>query len=1514
MEEKVTIEAGQAIFNQLVCKQKTSTKKLFTHHLKALRDATLEANLFVSGSALCHTVHVAQNSTIDGQLTVLKQADVGPLLVSGHADVVQSLQVGMNTTLLGELYVSGSADIQENLWVSGEARVQDQLTVQGAAHLCHVNAQSLKVSGDTTLLDCLYVQDSVQVKDSVTASKLLLTGGATLGGDVVIRGKSTLGDIHCKSLTGGRVCLENVQIQDGIQTKNLQASQHINASSFQSTTARVVLNLQVGGNCSAGNLDVKNIECQDIQSSGSLQVQKDLQVQGAAHVQKICADEIDVKGNLVTNNHMSQTLQTTTLHAQEVNTQKLFSSVCETSLLTATTLGCDSLQATKLAATHLTTESTETKDLETESATVLHDLTADSIEANTIKTNKIHVSEGKTLSIDGLLSVQKLATKHIQCISGQSITIGTHVNILGDLTVNHITASQTVDSKIARPEQILPPLDKDSLILGDGACSIYSPSPLHVQQLRPLLNQTQIHYGNPVCNNVFENRITTPSVYTGILHSHGSDTVQVKPNLAVQGALQTAVIRSKDSLRFETNQGKSGLLLDLKACEDKRDAHTSLRVPARLDIHGGKSRTVKIHDTLEVSHIHAPPGQRLQLQSQQILAERVQAMTSTTLAFVGVNGKKRAQFDLTGPGAVLQTTDGGPLTVKSRGGEVLIPSPLKTASVLPSQDSHSSLGKSSHRWSEVHTQQVCTDHVVTSTVVSPHDQLQLGELTLQQSHVQCDSDLVLQPKTGTVEILDQLKTSDIICHNLDSPTIKVSEVQSNLLTVKGAGAKVKFDLGTEHSVITASPLIIKTPEAQLEAKLTTQDIYPDQASRHIGTASLPFDHVYTNNLYITSQFQSPSVNLSNIQAIDDSIQCHSHLCVDGAIEADSLQVDSATALTCTTRSIQLPEDCDTLNISTAGQAMCLNPSGIVTSEPTFQLPPAVVGLTSISSDSLDIQTSNVQMTRVRCDSLTVDTSLSVNQIKSSQVLQLDQVSTPQLTTAGLEAIVIKTNLLIASDIQATDSSLKLGDTCLRQHDYVTSWQTPAELVLEPEGCVVIAADLEVQGALGVDVIDVNEKLLLNQRFSIQPGTDSQATILCAEDAQNIILDAYTVHAVNNLHAEGVLTTSTIWPRQNDIEIGLDRGEVHLQGNVTVSRDLRCQQVECCTVTADNLQVHKVLGDLIMDTGKLVASHIETKDACLKFDCGGVTLDFRLDRNACRINTHKKLMVLEAPTVRVIDQLQVQGQLTALLCTSPETRSNKLRTNRLECLTKEQLQVCAPLQLESGLQGKNNLLTVHNTQREPCFTVDTTTTTQLVGHGGLRLTTDQNALVTVERSCRTQDLLPDTRSRKIGTVEKPYLEIHGGQLTTQKIVSVTDSLTLEVSQLHATTSLQITTPGPFDDICLSPGSGLVQIQQDLTADDLFVNRLLPKPGQALHIQPDMIYSSTTLPIQAPVVFEQDFCQRLPDSSLLNVSQLLLQLSTSSTTAQNNEDAASKGVPVGGWYHLPGDPAILCVRTH
>ena len=977
MEEKVTIEAGQAVFNQLVCKQKSSTKKLFTHYLTALRDATLEANLLVSGSAQCHTIHVAQNSTIDGQLTVLKQAELGPLLVSGHANVYQSLQVGLNTTLLGELYVSGSAAITENLWVSGQAHVQDQLFVNGSTQLHHVNAQSLKVSGDTTLLDCLYVQDSVHVKNSVIASKLRLTGGATLGGDILIRGKSTLGDLQCKSLSGGKACLESALIQDGIQTKNLQASQHINASSFQSTTARVVLNLQVGGNCSAGNLDVKNVECADVKSSGSLQLQKDLQVQGSALVQKICANEIDVTGKLVTENHISQTLQTNTLHAQKVKTEKFFSAVAEASLLTATTLDCDSLQAIKIAATHFTAESTETKDLETESATVLHDLTAESIEAGTLKTTRIQVSEGKTLSIDGLLSVQKLATKHIQGISGQSITIGTHVNILGDLTVNQIHAAQTVDSKIARPEQILPPLDKDSLILGDQACSIYCPSPLHVQQLRPLLNQTQIHYGNPVCNNVFDNRITTPSVYTGIVHSHGSDTVQVKPNLAVQGSLQTSTIRSKDGIRFETNQGRSGMLLDLKACDDKREAHTSLRVPARLDIHGGKSKTVKIHDTLEVNHIHAPPGQRLLLQSQQIQTERMQAMTSTTLAFVAVNGKKRAQFDLTGPGAILQTTDGGPLTVKSRGGEVLIPSLLKTASVLPTQDSHSSLGKSNHRWAEVHSQQLYTDNVVTPTIVSPADQLQVGELTLHKSHVLCDSDLVFQPRTGAVQIVDQLKTSDIFCCNIDSSTIKVKDLQSDLLTVQGAKAEVQFDLRTDHSIVTSSPLVIKTSKAEVEGMLVTQDIYPDDATRHIGTASLPFDHVYTNNLYITSQFQAPSVNLSNIQAIDNCIQCHSHLCVDGSIEADTLQVDTATALMCSMRSIQLPEDCDTLKISTTGKEMSLSPTGIATSEPSFQLPPAVVGVTSISSDSLNIQSNSVRLTKVRCESVTIDDTLTV---------------------------------------------------------------------------------------------------------------------------------------------------------------------------------------------------------------------------------------------------------------------------------------------------------------------------------------------------------------------------------------------------------------------------------------------------------------------------------------------------------------------------------------------------------
>src|SRR5690606_3641260 len=101
--------------------------------------------------------------------------------------------------------------------------------------------------------------------------------------------------------------------------------------------------------------------------------------------------------------------------------------------------------------------------------------------------------------------------------------------------------------------------------------------------------------------------------------------------------------------------------------------------------------------------------------------------------------------------------------------------------------------------------------------------------------------------------------------NIDSSTIKVKELQSDLLTVKGAGAEVKFDLQADHSVITTSPLLINTTEAQVAGKLTTQDIHPDLATRHIGTASLPFDHVYTNNLFITSQFQSPSVNLSDIQ-------------------------------------------------------------------------------------------------------------------------------------------------------------------------------------------------------------------------------------------------------------------------------------------------------------------------------------------------------------------------------------------------------------------------------------------------------------------------------------------------------------------------------------------------------------------------------------------------------------------------------------------------------------------------
>ena len=134
-------------------------------------------------------------------------------LEGGNVDVDGTLNVTRETTLKNTT-VNGTLEVTDNttlagLTANGAANLKGGLTVTGGA-----KADSLEVTGETTLKNGATVQNGLTVSGGATVDSLTSTGNATVGGTLGVTGKATFGSAeNVTTIEGGTITTNTLNVE-----------------------------------------------------------------------------------------------------------------------------------------------------------------------------------------------------------------------------------------------------------------------------------------------------------------------------------------------------------------------------------------------------------------------------------------------------------------------------------------------------------------------------------------------------------------------------------------------------------------------------------------------------------------------------------------------------------------------------------------------------------------------------------------------------------------------------------------------------------------------------------------------------------------------------------------------------------------------------------------------------------------------------------------------------------------------------------------------------------------------------------------------------------------------------------------------------------------------------------------------------------------------------------------------------------------------------------------------------
>lgn len=1463
------VEADRGLFyKQLVSRQKIVGQQVECHSLKCDGLVNFDHNLVVSGNLKLNSgLSSSAGITVYGDFTAKGDVDIGPLTVSGPVNVAAGLHVNAGVTLLSELYVSGDVHIGNELSVSGRSCFQ-ALSVLTGATLQGIQCRELKVSGDTTLQSNLSVAEDLDVRGQSTFHNGMKVDGAVtleslhVGGDTIFKGHTTTRclqvmeqlllhdnltvsgnvkiteDVSCYDLQAEDVTCNSIQIEGG----QLDVTQ-LKTSIFQADSVTIHENL-----VTKGGLIVKGTS-----SLASTQVTK-------LDAGPCTAQSISIHGNLISQNGQFKDVRVR--NGLSVGGKLKGDTLAVTSGEIGS-LVVDKVEVEDVTASFITVPAAEVGSLQCGEATV-----------DRLTTSAIHIPKGHTLTIGDKhdsVHIDRLTARYIDGAYGGGLTIATAVNVLGDLTTTGVIRSTQQAIDVAHFSNILPPEGEECVKMG----SVDVNGSLAVGKIVPNAGNVEIKYGQIACNNVFEDRLTVPTVYAEHLRST-KGMVDVKPGLAVLGPLQLETVKSAkkkdDLIHFDNSQGQTALSLGLKQCNgtkrDPTDAFTTIEAPNRLHLVAGKG-VIRAMDHIQTSKLSALPGKGLDIQASHVRTNHLQPTLSTTLAYLNLSGKKRAQWDLTGPGAVLQTTDGGSFLIKARSNEVVMGSNLRTGNILPHQDSLFQIGKAGSQFKEVHSQEVHSNRVKTQLIQADSIlDMEVGCQSLQ-FHIQ-DDDVAIQAKSSNLVMKNDIQVKSlksnttVVSPIVECDKLSPKEVVADHIHFTGCGTK-SIHLDMVEPAIRFQDLSLKGDKLHLDVTTSTKDIQPDQDGTYrMGSNDRRYKTIYTTDIDMTGDLTVPTLYITELHGTDKDmglqigtpVKCPSMRTTE--IKTDQIKTDS-----CQVKSIESKNEIQFLTQS-GFHTFCID------HDPDLDLSLLITKNSTrlgIMTDKLELDTKQLLCVQpdftlqasstlhlkadiIKCESESVMCDRLVTSHLASQDGQIhieDSVKIPTLDVDQMECQGCHIQELKTSHIQTEASVIHIDDMD------VNTGSNPGIKV--DTDFTIQASSLHVpttyiDSCVHVPAIDCGQRLQIG-RLSIHPGTATSTgcvpTTLCADDAQNVVIDTHELDLVNNLRVRGNMYCNQICPTKSTIlGLGWSDQTVEVAGNLDVRGNLdvtSIQSDQSIHVKSESINLNDIqIIDDQVTAGTVVADSVQAAkwkvhDQGIIYNDGKDDFFIVKSDSACRMNTFKKPLVFESDKVRVTHDFQVFNQFTSEKADCNILSTNIANVDRVRTRSGAAIKVTSPIQFYGGVAGTDNQLSIQDKDNITKLTIDTSSNNPcLRSNGGLRLSTD-GPMIHIERSVRSQDIIPDqTGTRQLGRDVS-----HFKDLWVEEVSSPTDlklrgnKLTLSMDTLDADKSLTIRSNGIMNDIVLCPGSSLVVVEDDINVKGLVrTNRVESDMGEDLKL--------------------------------------------------------------------------------